>query len=732
MESNLDEDKSGVESLARVASRMAESRPTDAATLYTAALDRLRRNGNCVNMTWLDCRAVCWLRCGQYDRALEDAETMIRLDSVMGRVSGRGYLIAGRAYQAKCSHNIASEILASGLENLLAIEGFFKREILPSTSFMSNTVETNAPAVKIDGSKATLSIDLQVDDRIFFKRTVSRDPLTRLPLEIIERIFCELPFIERIHTQLVSHLWRDFLISSPRLWQSLDFRSCSHITTEIVSACVERAHGAPIRVKFSSLDHSQATEWFKALGHSVDLLSFTSLDMPPNLMKLSYERDSRLFNGLRSLCVHAHIFESAIQFIGQGALPALEVFECVLREVSGANLIGLPNNDVDFPAQPRIKKFRLATNRGWRLYVDHRALNRFLALLPGLEVLELVSVFTRSWAPAGQYYDRTDFRHNPSLKTVVLMGTWLERMPTLSPTVSRLVVSGTTMMPRTILHRPDGEGIVYDSTFIGENSQADSTEYSSIMDLDLADSVLLIETKLFSILSRCSADRLRRLNLHYCPLRFNSSNESYYYNNGRNIYNRDSTSSGTEVVLRSSSMSNARMEPFSRTQSIQISELTSLCPNLEELIISKNASVTDIVMYELKNFSKLKVLDVSETPITSLGPIYLLIGDEIPPHEVYSSTIDTTFFSEISSSLAVTTENISSSGLATQSAATSSRLAYLKSLLPAEDKRAISLRRLFLNGCSLVSNDTCFWIEDVCGVSLQAKLSDPNPLKRKR
>ncbi|KAK9369597.1 hypothetical protein V1509DRAFT_645774 [Lipomyces kononenkoae] len=648
----------------------------EAITLYSEAFDLRRRNGIAISAEWLEMRYKCYLETRNMDLALADAKNMIRADES----SAKGYLLAGKICQD-----------------------------------MKNDYE----AASIDAEKMQKVCETQISHPKSGYGV--RDPLRQLPTEIVLLIFGYLPFRQVVQLQRVCISWKGLIAGSPSLWRSLDFRTCkkASVSPQVLKSCMSNCKGSAKRVYLSNLtplccalcmaivlDHNLPLDVIESISpeeptNPWERVSHNDEDAPRQLAYLYVDQGVRLafknwttlgavtWDRLSQLTVfraHAKLFPDIVQVLCQGFLPKLKILDCYYDPKESGRCRSIYNMNIprpgspDYKTLPDLQVFNIGgipaesagnhgsgNGKGVSVYVDHRDLDNFLWMLPNLKMFSCIDVHASSRGPDGQYFERTNFQHNPVLEELVIIGSWLERMPILSPSCRKFIMNFTSMTPRTVVH--SGSEMRYDSSYVGENTTVFVDEYSRIEHLDLSRCEMLIDSKLIATLTRCDGSRLTRLELANCPGLFFST-PTY----------------GAALMA----------------------QIVECCPSLRNLNVSENISVGDFVLLEISKLRYLEYLDISCTAVHNLGVLLLLKGLFLHLSGRQDYLCDDSALREM--------------------------IEKNRALLLAGDPTGhpMTFNTLIANGCQGISNDMCWWIEDI-GISIECKLGkEGNGKKRKR
>ncbi|KAK9332751.1 hypothetical protein V1520DRAFT_367533 [Lipomyces starkeyi] len=604
---------------------------------------------------------------------------MIKADET----SPSGYLLTGKIYQAMKNDSEAANIYATELRR----------------------------ASEVQKSRAQSSYGV-------------RDLLRRLPPELVLLIFGYIPFRQVVQLQRVCTSWKGLIESSPCLWRSLDFRTCKKesVSPEILKSCISKCKGSVSKVYLSNLTPlCSALCLAIVLDHNVplDIVERISLDIQSNSWEpnipLSTTNDEAprqltylyldqsigfVFNNWMTLGdvtwsrmsqltvfrAHAKIFPDIVDVLCRGFLPKLKILDCYYDPKESGRCRSIYNVSIPRPGSPNYQtlselevfniggipaesagKHGSGNGKGVSVYIDHRELDNFLWMLPNLKKFSCIDVHASSRGPDGHYFERTDFRHNPALEELVIIGTWLERMPILSASCKKLIMCKTSMTPRTVIH--GGSEMRYDSCYLGEDDTVLLDEYSSIEVLDLSRCEMLIDSKLVATLARCDGSRLTSLNLANCPGLFFST-----------------PTDGAVLMAR----------------------IVQCCPSLRKLNVSENSSVGDFVLLEISKLRYLEYLDISCTGVHDLGVLLLLKG--------------------LFLGLAVHMDYLC------EDSALREMIQNNRAVLLGDDPAAYPMvfNTLIANGCQGISDDMCWWIEDI-GICIDCKLfTEANIKKRKR
>jgi F-box/TPR repeat protein Pof3 len=168
--------------------------------------------------------AVCG-RAGNLDEALKSAKAMIRLD----RSDARGYLRCGRLERDRGNKTAALRYYEHGVKNC------------PNSIFLNILREL------ADDMRDELSAELVLSR--------ARDPMTSLPLEIMDMVLSHLNYRQVVRMLRVSKSWRRLLSDRPPLSDTIAFPSDTAvpITPYMALVTLDRLKTTPRVLKLASL-----------------------------------------------------------------------------------------------------------------------------------------------------------------------------------------------------------------------------------------------------------------------------------------------------------------------------------------------------------------------------------------------------------------------------------------------------------------------------------------------
>jgi tetratricopeptide (TPR) repeat protein len=175
----------------------------------------------------LDFRLEALLRLEQYDEALKDARTIVRLD----RTSPRGYLRCGQLHGLKTEYKMAQKWCEQGLKNISINDGLYAR----LQSMLSKTVSK-------------------------LREEARRDPFLTLPMEILHMLWDYLDFRQSTRCLRVSKTWRNTLHSMPGVWKTLDVTGATkEVLAYNLMASLRRMSTPPNTVRLQGLTSAAVT-----------------------------------------------------------------------------------------------------------------------------------------------------------------------------------------------------------------------------------------------------------------------------------------------------------------------------------------------------------------------------------------------------------------------------------------------------------------------------------------
>lgn len=236
-----------------------EKRYDSAKRAFDHALLQVSRDRNrdtSTSISILDLRIEARLGLKDFDGAVKDARTMVRHD----RTDARGYLRCGQLGRLKGDFAGAQRWYQQALKNVPQNhEGYHNLASLSAKS--------------IDKSAAPQS--------------KCRDPLTILPLEVIQMVYQYLDLQEATTCLRVSRLWRNNLLATHSIWKTFDLTGTKKdITFKHLRACVRRLPNPPTTVRLDKLTAAAVRHLSGYFGaYWIETLEHLSLDLP-NLLDL--------------------------------------------------------------------------------------------------------------------------------------------------------------------------------------------------------------------------------------------------------------------------------------------------------------------------------------------------------------------------------------------------------------------------------------------------------------
>jgi tetratricopeptide (TPR) repeat protein len=143
------------------------------------------------NINLLDSRVVTYEKLHQWDLAIQDAKTMVKLSPT----SSKGYLRYGKLLSSHHQrHSSAAKVYQRGCD-------------------MVDPNDTRYALL------ASLKQDMEAH---IAKAKQRRDPLLIMPIDVLDLIFSYLPFHRRVACMLVNRTWRHYLVTWRGMWRNMD------------------------------------------------------------------------------------------------------------------------------------------------------------------------------------------------------------------------------------------------------------------------------------------------------------------------------------------------------------------------------------------------------------------------------------------------------------------------------------------------------------------------------
>ncbi|EHY56290.1 hypothetical protein ABEF92_007367 [Exophiala dermatitidis] len=163
-------------------------------------------------VTLLDLRTALHIRLGHDELALKDAKAMIRID----RTDGRGYIRCGQIERRLGNRSAAQKFYEHGLKQVSAFHQY------------TQLIARELAAVKDELRTMTLLAN-------------AKDPMTTLPLEIVNIILGYLPYRQHMQMLRVCKAWNRMLRTLPPLTDTLAFPGAERaITPKMLHAALRR------------------------------------------------------------------------------------------------------------------------------------------------------------------------------------------------------------------------------------------------------------------------------------------------------------------------------------------------------------------------------------------------------------------------------------------------------------------------------------------------------------
>ena len=174
----------------------------------------------------IDLRIAVYVKLTKYDLALDDAKLLIRHD----RSNAQGYIRCGQIEYLRRQYDAASRWYRHGLRH-------------------ADSSDRLRPVLQTQLDRAQRHA---VDD---YKATKACDPMTYLPLEIVDMLLSYFDYKDQTALMRVSSVWKKLLSSRPPLNTRLDFaRANRKVTFMAFHAAIRRLQRYPSNVVLANLD----------------------------------------------------------------------------------------------------------------------------------------------------------------------------------------------------------------------------------------------------------------------------------------------------------------------------------------------------------------------------------------------------------------------------------------------------------------------------------------------
>ncbi|EXJ86275.1 hypothetical protein A1O1_06645 [Capronia coronata CBS 617.96] len=184
----------------------------DIANTAVQAFERDRSVSLQTRVTLLDLRTALHIRIEAYDQASKDAKMMIRLD----RADGRGYIRCGQIERRKGNRTMAVTFYEHGIKHVAASDQY------------SQLIAKELAAVKDELRVMTLL-------------SKAKDPMTTLPLEVVEIILSNVPYKQHVQMLRVCKAWNRLLCSMSPLTDTLAFPDAKRpVTPKMLHTALKR------------------------------------------------------------------------------------------------------------------------------------------------------------------------------------------------------------------------------------------------------------------------------------------------------------------------------------------------------------------------------------------------------------------------------------------------------------------------------------------------------------
>ncbi|KAK9370636.1 hypothetical protein V1509DRAFT_263277 [Lipomyces kononenkoae] len=561
--------------------------------------------------------------------ALRDAMEMIYSHPT----NPMGYLTAGNFYQSQQDYNWASIIYSDGLKFVDSDHSMF-------------------PVLKHSYQAAVLwamrEADVQKENLTIPSPT---DPVYRLPRELVLKILDHLSLSQRLQLLRVSRAWCAAVCKSLPDVTDLNLARCKWpVTVHKLHGFLAGGRGRITSVSLGNVAHEQANacaelvlfgnvledqRYENEILAQSDLAALRSFkfDCCTSVFEDSYRFSSgwSVLPQLEELRIRIENSPEVIQLLAEGNLPQLRVLDCyAIQDIvrSSDDVIYL-NDTVKYAQHHQLKVLKLGgpvSSSSEFPYVQQlkgciispRSLQRVLELLPELEEFSCVNINSRRITDDMLSRNRISLRLNlreltPKLRVLCLSSSKMRAVPLVPATCE--VINMDFCESLCIRNCETFRGVrYYDDVLDNEGDgyflQEEADEYKNLCSISVARSLRPFE-KIFDSLARCDGMKLTNLNLHGCltidfsaKLPSTSDFLKYYERYG---FEEDPSMFHTAELL------------------------VHMFPNLEELRVGCNGTVTDATMDAFKMLDNLRVLDAACTKVTEYGlSSVILKGFESP------------------------------------------------------------------------------------------------------
>ncbi|KAK9313145.1 hypothetical protein V1522DRAFT_437633 [Lipomyces starkeyi] len=576
----------------------------------------------------LDClykRYVAAIKIGAMGFALRDAMEMI----YSYPNNPMGYLTAGNFYQLQQDYNWAAVVYSEGLK------------LVDSDHSMFPVLRHSYEAAVIWAMRESNFLEEK-------HLTSSRvDPVYRLPRELVLKILDHIQLSQRLQLLRVSQAWFSAVHKSLPDVTDLNLESCKWpITVHKLHSLLKGGRGRISSISLGNVTHAQANACAELVllgkvtqsGYENKVLAQRDLAALRSFkfgVCTSVFANSNRFSDntwsalpqLEELRIRIENSPELMQLLADGKLPRLRVLDCyAIQDIvrSSDDIIYL-NDTVKYAQQHQLKVLKLGgpvlSSSGFPYVqqlkgciISPRSLQRVLQLLPELEEFYCVNVNSRRITDDMLSRNRISLRLNlrefaPKLRVLYLSSSKMRAVPLVPATCE--VINMDFCESLCIRNCETFRGIRYyddvlDSEGDGYFLQEEADEYKALCNISIVRSTRAFE-KIFDSLARCDGMKLTSLNLHGCQtIDFSAK--------------LPSTSDFVTYYERYEFEEDPRMFHTAEL-------LVHMFPNLEELGVGCNDTVTDAAMDAFKMLDNLRLLDVACTKVTEYGLSSVVLKD---------------------------------------------------------------------------------------------------------
>ncbi|KAK9237426.1 hypothetical protein V1525DRAFT_426296 [Lipomyces kononenkoae] len=542
-----------------------------------------------------------------------------------------GYLTAGNFYQSQQDYNWASLIYSEGLNFVDSEHRMF-------------------PVLRHSYEAAVLWAmhEADVQEECVSAPSSRVDPVYRLPRELVLKILDHLTLSQRLRLVRVSRAWYAAVCKSLPDVTDLDLARCKWpVTVHKLHNFLKGGRGRIASISLGNVahEHANACAELVLFGKVTDnRYENQNLDQRYLAALRSFKfdcctgvfEDSYRFSSGSSWSVLPHLEElririenspELIQLMAKGHLPRLRVLDCYAIQdiVRSADDVIYLNDTVKYAQHHELKVLKLGgpvpsasefpyVQQLKGCIISPRSLQRVLELLPELQEFYCVNINSRRITDDMLSRNRISLRLNlrefaPKLRVLCLSASKIRAVPLVPATCQ--VINLDFCESLCIRNCETFRGVrYYDDVLDNEGDgyflQEEADEYKNLRSISIVRSSRTFE-KIFDSLARCDGMKLISLNLHGCQtidfsVKLPSTSdflkyyERYGFEEDPNMFN-----SGELLV--------------------------HMFPNLEELRLGCNETVTDATMEAFKMLDNLRILDVACTKVTEHGLSSVILKD---------------------------------------------------------------------------------------------------------